>query len=283
MNTVFNASQAYRPGLFPYYHDTYDPTSFAFSPSSIAAPPALVNRPRLLRVSLHDLSNAGLNIMPAKLVQQLFSSVDDLATTLPEDKTLPALRVFDATASRPQSKAEFSWLATLTPSEFIGSGVPNYLVPESYYTLSIVVMHRRDRAWFRPIDATENGIPQGERLFGVSPLSGNFVGGDGGRVEIATNISTDDEIGIGDWLMLSRFQFSETIPPIRGVAARWYRVIGVDGDATPVDLNNDGNFDIWTRNVVLDGPDWVFANDLPTQATYLSNVVTVFERVIPVD
>jgi hypothetical protein len=34
--------------------------------------------------------------------------------------------------------------------------------------------------------------------------------------------------------------------------------------------------------VILDGPDWVFDAANPTQATLVSNVVTVLERVIPV-
>ena len=40
----------------------------------------------------------------------------------------------------------------------------------------------------------------------------------------------------------------------------------------------------WSRSVVLDGPDWVFdfTNANPTQATLVSGVVTVVERVIPV-
>ena len=37
----FGANQAYRPGLFPYYQDSFDPTSNPFAPSFLAAPPAL--------------------------------------------------------------------------------------------------------------------------------------------------------------------------------------------------------------------------------------------------
>ncbi len=275
----FGANQAYRPGLFPYYQDSFDPTSNPFAPSFLAAPPALRNRPRLLRVSLHDPSSA-FPVMPAKVVQRLFMSLDDLSITKPKDKSLPPQRVGEQAlpnvVGRGLTQANYSWLATLSPREF-GFGEMPLAVSEQYYTLSIVVMRRRDRSWFQPTSPDKNSIPQGERLLGVFPQSGNFIGGDGGQILVTASTGLSNTIRIGDWLMLSRFQSAGTA---RGVICRWYRVIGVDADPT---LSGGPPATNWSRSLVLEGPDWVFDNALPTQATLLSNVVTVLERVIPVE
>ncbi len=58
---------------------------------------------------------------------------------------------------------------------------------------------------------------------------------------------------------------------------RWYRVLTLD-------VETEIGAGVWSRNVILDGPDWEFNHprDTPTQATLVSGVVTVVERVIAV-
>jgi type II secretory pathway pseudopilin PulG len=288
---VFDDTQNYRVGLFPYYHDKFNPARNPNSLAVLASPPALVNRPRLLRVGLHDPASTR-TLIPAKVVQALFNSLDDLATTKPKDRSLPATRISEplTTAGLPgrgATQARYSWLATLCPREF-GAGETASARQERFYTLSIVVMHRRDRAWFAPTGSDKNEIPQGERLLGVTPQSGNFIGGDGGRVTVNASTGIDDNIRIGDWMMFSRYQNGDIAN--RGVICRWYRVVGIDTDTI---FTGGSPPTGWSRNVVLEGPDWVFdeltpplgvpADDLPTQATLLTNAVTVFERIIPVE
>ncbi|MEZ6138208.1 MAG: hypothetical protein R3C53_25265 [Pirellulaceae bacterium] len=292
---TFGPGQAYRPGLFPYYHDDYNPVSNPAMPSPLLAPPTLRNRPRLLRVGLAHPSIAN-RFAPAKAIQTLFNSIDDLSLTKPADKALPPTRMYEGTPSpfstatptpRGLSQSRYSWLATLCPREFDATETASAR-QEQYYTLSIAVMHNRDRAWFAPLSVDHRDIPQGERVLGVTPLSGNFIGGDGGRVVLTGSDGMSDVVRSGDWLMFARYQDDSAN---RGVICRWYRVIGVDGDAQHT-LATANTPAFWTRNVVLEGPDWVFdelipdgdvLNDLPTQATIVSNVVTVFERVITVE
>lgn len=269
---TFGAGQAYRMSFFPYYQDNYDPSSPGGpgSPTFITTAPN--RRARLLRVSLFD-ATSGRTVIPAKVAEQLFRSLDDLSMERPEDATLPPFRRFDATGSRAHSKTEFSWLATLVPNEVSGGSGP-----ADYYTLSIAVMHRRDRAWFPaglPLAADDvNSAPQGERLLGVIIDPGVSSFSQGGRITVTAGQPVEEEIEVGDWLMLSkRLGTADTA----GMVARWYRVIGAERDAII------GTTGLWERALVLEGPDWVFDAANPTQATYLSNVVTVFERVIPVD
>jgi hypothetical protein len=114
--------------------------------------------------------------------------------------------------------------------------------------------------------------PQGERLLAVTS-STDFIGGSGGRVVLSASTEVSDKIRIGDWLMLARHQ-DATVN--RSAVVRWFRVIGMDAEPTLTTTT-------WSRNVILDGPDWDFSAANPTQATLVPNVVTVLERVIPVN
>ncbi|MCA9132698.1 MAG: hypothetical protein KDA45_06075 [Planctomycetales bacterium] len=264
MQTGFASSQVYRPGLFPYYQDNYDP---------LTGNPSLTNNlGRLLRVSLADASLGSL--LPPGAIERMFTSNDDLAMNFSEeDKTLPAFRVYDGTA-RGLYKGEYSWFATLFPREFASGETPNVLAAETFHTLSVVVCKRRDKA-FPP--ATE--LP-GERLLQVrSPFDpnlqpNNFSGGSGGRVQLAAHVDVESSLLAGDWVLLTRQQLDGSVLSTIG---NWYRVIALD--AEPDDYSTPG---IWTRNVILDGPDWIFDSSNPTQATLIRDVATVLERVIPV-
>ena len=270
---TFGPDQADRLSFFPYYQDNYDPTSIGGPglPTFITTLPN--RRARMLRVSLFD-ATSGRAVIPAKVAEQLFRSLDDLSMERPEDATLPPFRRYDGTLSRGYTNTEFSWIATVVPNETSSS-----TGPADYYTLSIVVFHRRDRAWFPatpPVSSEDvNSAPQGERLLYVITDAGTTSFTQGGRITVAAGQPVEEEIEVGDWLMLSkRLGTADTA----GMVARWYRVIGAEKD--PVLVPATG---LWQRDLVLEGPDWVFDAANHTQATFLSNVVTVFERVIPVD
>ncbi len=272
------SGQAYRPGLFPYYQDNFEPLSTPFPDPVRSLSPVFtsVDMPRLLRVSLRNqITDAGP--MVTDLINRFFSSGDEAAQTASkDDATLPVARVDNG--SRFSTRGEYSWFATLCPREFNAQEVNHmsgtaYKQAENEYTLSVVVTRRRDRQLFLPTDPGPENTPQGERLLNVSaPV--NFVGGSGGRVTLSASINVSDKIKIGDWVMLARHQGVASLG--RSVVVRWYRVIGVESEAT-VDLTTN----TWSRDVTLDGPDWVFGGGPnATQATLVNGVVTVLERVV---
>ncbi|MCA9182161.1 MAG: hypothetical protein KDA51_11935, partial [Planctomycetales bacterium] len=276
LQSAFSPSQPYRPGLFPYFQDDFNPLAPTTTlPSGNAA--------RLLRVGLkRSLSEVPPRPLSAKAADRQFQLLDDLAiTTDDDDKTLPAERVFSGGAAQGSTKGEYSWFATLCPREVTSSiEVPNAISPENLYTLSVVVCKRRDRAFYVPASGQQG--PVGERVVAVTSTA-NFKGGSGGRVILSAArdpLNADQDISeslrAGDWVMLCREQ---AFPGGGlGTICRWYRVLTLDIE-TDISAGTS-----WSRNVVLDGPDWVFdfTNANPTQATLVSGVVTVVERVIPV-
>ena len=276
VGTEFTNAQAYRPGLFPYFQDNFNP----IDPST----PLGTNAGRLLRVGLKKSSSGGL--LSAKAVDRQFQLLDDLAITTDDaDQTQAPERILSGNAAQGLAKGEFSWLATLCPREIspIESTFDSTAYPENLFTLSIVVCKRRDRAFYIP-QRDAGGVqiqqsPLGERVVAVTAPN-DFKGGSGGRVTLSAasdsdNLARDisDSLRPGDWVMLCRES------PLAGgnlmTICRWYRVLTLD-------IDTDVTGGVWSRNVLLDGPDWEFVATYPTQATLVSGVVTVVERVIPV-
>lgn len=272
-NSDFRDAPVYRPGLFPYYQDNFNP----LDPTT----PLTFNAGRLLRVSVQKI---GGGLLPALIANRQFQFQDDLAITADDsDKTLPPERVYREISSsgavgQGLSNGEYSWFATLCPRE-ITSKYDNTSIgyPETLYTLSVVVCKRRDRAFYVPASGQQG--PLGERVVTVIS-TGNFKGGSGGRVVLTAahdpldpDLDISDSLRAGDWVMLCKEQAIASGGLL--TICRWYRVLAVDAEST---INGAA----WERNVVLDGPDWVFDNNFPTQATLVSGVVTVVERVVPV-
>lgn len=280
--TKFVAAQPYRPGLFPYFQDNFNP----LDPSN----PLGGNAGRLLRVGLKNPTGG---LLSAKAVDRQFQLLDDLAITTDEDdKTLPSERVFSSDAAQGLSNGSYSWFATLCPrevsmTELSDATFDNTNYPENLFTLSIVVCKRRDRAFYVPASGQQG--PLGERVVTVIPTNddgtpiANFKGGSGGRVVLSAARDLDnpaldisDSLRAGDWVMLCREQSLSSGG--LGTICRWYRVLTLDVES----VISAGSS--WSRSVVLHGPDWVFdsTGTYPTQATLVSGVVTVAERVIPV-
>ena len=248
----------YRLAVFPYYRDTYDPLDDPLATSSSLPP-----QPRMLRTTL-GLSST--NIASRKLVEDIFASPDDVAFDADEtDNTQAAYRLFDASQAKALANGQYSWLATLAPIEPFSN--INDLTPT--YILSLVVMNRRDREYLAtplPAPGDAEAKPAGERLVSVLPLSGNFQNGTGGRVRLMANAQTSDVVHIGDWIMLGGYS------PVGGSFAkfRWYRIIAMNQQPT---LSSGA----WSRDVVLEGPDFEFPAT-GAQGTLMSGVVTVVER-----
>ena len=310
--TIGFTTSWYRPIVFPYFQESYNPT---IDPAYPASPSfAWEDQPRLLRVTVAT----GGSLINSKMVEQMFQSQDDLVFSADEKELdLAPVRGIqfytDPTTSsivpfaRAQAKSEYSWIATLTPTEQSDSSI------ETHYTLSLVVIHRREVVFFDPsVSATRvpgtlaapDEKPQGERLVWVLPLSGNFDGGHGGRVQLIGTDGIKDDVQIGDWMMLSRHvSASVTSAPSqqRYSVFRWYRVVGVDEQATYGPMTGPDPYgklspdEVWTREVVLEGPDWNFSPIAsvqlpvgtttmiaPTTATIVKGATHVIERVVEI-
>ncbi len=147
------SGQAYRPGLFPYYQDNFEPRSTPFPDPVRSLSPVFtsVDMPRLLRVSLRNqITDA--DPMVTDLINRFFSSGDEAAQTASkDDATLPVARVDNG--SRFSTRGEYSWFATLCPREFNAQEVNHmsgtaYKQAENEYTLSVVVTRRATANYF---------------------------------------------------------------------------------------------------------------------------------------
>ncbi len=291
-----NSCLWYRPSVFPYYLDTYNPAvDPVYTVSAQSSYAYALDQPRMVRVAL----GSSTAILSSRAVQQLFSSLDDLAIdTEANDKSVPATRNLTAgtgtlTNAKMTNNGNYTWLATLVPTDTLLNvdSVDSAL-------LSVVVIHKRDLIYFDPTTPPSRGSqpdiedkPQGERLFNVSVKNstGAFRGGHAGTVTLSASDGVSNVIHVGDWLMLARnrrvldpITGNPTTTPVTTIPVyRWYRVISVDDspDLYPNATVPDG---YWERDVVLEGPDWVFdttgAN--PTTATYIPGAVAVYERMI---
>lgn len=266
-------------------------------------------QPRMLRVGLANSISSISGVAPVspQVIKNLFSSIDELVAdnyldpnsadenlTGPERESLPARRLFSKTDSNASLRAltngQYTWMATISRQEPLGSDVSTQIKannvagkkPENGL-ISLLVLHRHDHQ-----PQPDSSVPSAasERLVEVRPLSGNFVGGAGGRVELIGNslTSESDQIAVGDWIMLGRYYLVDnwdTSSQRRYPFFRWYRIIGLS--AEPL-ADGAGN---WTREAVLEGPDFGFATEVvgvplnevfPTYGTLVGGVVTVVER-----
>lgn len=297
---------AYRSAVFPYYEDGYNPIEDS---AANAGTNPWQDQPRMLRLSL----GGGAGQIPAKMASDLFVSKDDLATIIDDsDNTIPASRIFAAGGTKSLTSGDYSWMATLSPEP---SNFPTQVTND--YVLSLVVMQRRDKQFIDleptgagvvstnpPVASDEESKPAGERYTWVVPLSGNFTGGTGGRIRLISNAYGDDELHVGDWIMLGKwYGINPTNALQRFSIFRWYRIIAMDekpqtdflSNVSPSGADPYGNsagLEVWSRDVVVEGPDWDFTAGqtvggnvvpTPTTGTVMGNVVTVIERRITVD
>jgi Tfp pilus assembly protein PilV len=271
-------------------------------------------------------------------------SATDPRATRQDQKSLPPERLFALNSAQrtvgagwnvPANQAlrslygkRFTWMATITPEEPSLSllGTPaaanSYIqTPAATGKLTLLVMHQHSSGYV-PADGTYSAgsdpqdKPKGERAVRVYPLSGNFVGGAGGRVRLIGSATTSNKVEAGDWIMLSRYFAQDAAPTPRFYPYfRWYRIIGVDVDAMEGTLSSlapavgtnqyasanaaNGNSIVWARDVSLEGLDFRFAETTavppvnqqvpyawypsiptPTTGTLVSGVVTVFHNQI---
>ncbi len=307
---------SFRPAVFPYYQDGHNPVTDAFAPAF-----PWPDQPRMIRVTLDaPMAPAGkLRQVNREFAQNLFTANDDFSMYVDEKQSdVPAIRLFSTLAApatgfaKAVSDRKYSWMATLSPREPIPSLITSTTVSDiqTEHSLSIVIFEGRDLSWIDPagftLGNTTPGIvenkPGGERLVWVYPLSGDFIGGNGGRVRLITNEAVDDRLTIGDWIMLGKHYATDPGDPLNRFAYfRWYRIVAVDAEAQHGRLATDRDGDgigeivdamedpwgnaagtqVWSRDVVLEGPDWSFGAPMsrnPTTGTLMKNVITVIDR-----
>ncbi len=309
-----SSDQWYRPAVFPYFKDQFNPLTDPAYTIGATGSIAWNEQPRMVRVTFTEDGSTPVQV---KFVEQVFASQDDLAITLDiGDASIAPVRTAtfyetpSATATqlpiaRSAAQTKYSWIATLSPNETFN------LDPVDFGTLSLVVIHNRDRMFFNPRtstplqrtgEPTPEDKPQGERLVWVVPLSGNFNGGTGGRVRLICSDGVNDKVRIGDWIMLGKYASVNTTHahPV----FRWYRIAACDqveyADSTsdyaasllsglssdPFGNDPPSTDNVWFRDVVLDGPDWDFSLNAssgfptPTTGTIVTGAVTVIERIV---
>ncbi len=307
---------AFRAAVFPYYEDGYNPLSDSAQPAD-----PWQDQPRMIRVGLSN-NNATNALVASKLINDIFASTDDLSMSTYnvdpatgeriKDDSIPAMRLFQTTTVSGNTiplgaspASEYSWIITASPREplEVPTDIATVNATTDDYTVSLVVMHRRDSLYIpstiTPVPGEKEDKPQGERLVWVAPISGSFMNGNGGRVRLMANEFTDDTVRIGDWIMLGRqFLVNPAIQDQRYSYYRWYRIVAVDqesrhdalGNLSPSTdpYGNSASQMVWSRDVVLEGPDFNFASAVggvltPTTGTLVSGVVTVLERKISIE
>lgn len=325
----------YRASVFPYFEDSYDP---AVDPYDSTGSSLFSDQPRMLRVGLAASAIVGGTPINDSLASSLFSSTDDFIddsfvdlndltdprASRPDTKVLPPERLFAKPGGKP-TRALFSkrytWMATITPEEPKLSNLTPALAdshaetPAQSAKVTFLIMYQHDTG-FVPQNYTAGSTedkPKGERVVRVYPISGNFVGGAGGRVRLVGNGNTSNLVQVGDWIMLSRHYVQDGSTASRLYPFyRWYRIIGVDADAmsgtlasvrpnvgvdqyASANASNDNQI-VWARDVSLEGLDFRFGEfppsnlntqlpykwwpsvPSPTTGTLVSGVITVFHR-----
>jgi hypothetical protein len=313
---------SYRLSVFPYFNDRHDPAE-----DPLGAPTLTSDQPRMVRMSVGTINAAGAIIPSVRaLVSNIFGSSDDQvdnsfidpnAETVNasaanydpraarDDKDqLPADRLFSLGGAngnvplKAQTQGRYTWMATIVPEEPLPEEISTAALATTYSSspaksglLSLLILHRHSSEYI-PVGSTDK--PTGERITRVYPLSGNFVGGSGGRVRLVSNVNTDSELRVGDWIMLGR-DYIRDANNLPYPFFRWYRIIGVDEGAQVGPLSSirpagvpeilgTPSIDVWGRDVVLEGPDFAFGEmgglSTATHGTIVSGVITAIERKI---
>lgn len=284
----------FRRTRFPYYHETYPSNMDPFAPVLGGSG----TTPRLFRVSLHDpntpISAAykGWMRLPGAIRLATVSGGDVSKVTPEKDRSAGALRGFSPStlpgaaivqAMAPESMQ--SWIATLTPAETTPIVDPKTLplgpyaennpmippppamrfYPESY-DLAVVVFGRRNTTELVIDDyttfAAEGMVPEGERLCEVLTFGPEHRTSSTFDVELNASSNVSAVIKTGDWVMMSRYVYSDPttrLLPIRE-HHKWYRIVGVSGD------------DVFPRIVRVAGQPWDWT--LPEIAFFQANGVS---------
>ena len=285
-NPGTGAQRWYRPSVFPYYLDTYNPT---VDPAYVySAGLEVTAKPRMVRVS----PGGSTMTRNASFYRNVFSSTDDYSV-FADRSDLAARPTRVASASKLLSKGDYSWIATISPTD---TSTTTSVVDSAI--LSVAVIHRRNNVFFNPAvsappirsgDPDIENKPSGERCFRVMPFSNtnvtpavtdNFKGGHGGRVRIYGSDGVESTMHTGEWLLLGKNLANGS------AIFRWFKIVAMESEAIYDTPQLGAPDQVWYRDIVLDGPDWNFDPATTTTppdftiAIYIPGTVAVHERII---
>jgi len=217
------------------------------------------NNPKypMFRVTLSNMARPLSREMQLPLSREIFIAKDDLAFSTPASGTeLPEQQWIREGLNGPKLKranrAEYSWLATLTPAR---TAAP--LEKTDHYLISVVVF--KNRVVRGKIPPAVDLIQPEERFFTITFPGSGFGGGE-------VELSHIDSDGVyprhGDWIMLSAKS-----PGIEAFHS-WYRITYIEDETHP-----GGG-----KHATLQGPDWNYPGTL-TQVTHIPSVIGVFEKI----
>ncbi len=293
---VTNALVGANAQVFPYEWATTTPTTINNLPGN-----ALNPAPRMTRVAFFGAPYIDRNLMtgvptgnvPNTLAgnrlqaDSVFFIHDDLAYYRPgvdelpdtvaanrNDKSIPAVQLYDSQTYKRQTRGEFSWMAMLVPKVDIYSGTSS-----DQYVLSVVVFHQRPAGL--NISDSINAADL-ERVVSVNVLDGTT----GGEVQLlwpgtglAQNAVNDQvaaqrlKLKANDWILLGGIQVFPANPQPRRIHRfQWYRVSDCDDEVS----HNGTQYE---RYATLIGQDWN-TGLLNQQATLVEGVIGVYEKTI---
>lgn len=266
-----SGGNGFRRNRFPYFVEDYNP--LADPATGTSRNWSTANVPRMARLSMNGAFGGMLS---GKAAEKIFDDTDQLSFFQPSDKTLVPGQVFRNTASPgtfvPGSRAispTYSWFVTM---QSLGSslGVAN-----------AVIVKGRDRLFETPAPGQTPPKKLAERLGFANPVSGDFRGGAGGRIQLVLSSAIDASVRNGSWIMLMRNGLSVGTGPQHA----WYRIVQTETTAALTSFDDPiagGSHSVWVQNLVLSGPDWKFAPAIPslttpTLAVLVEGVVSVVE------
>lgn len=308
--TPGTTDNAFEYSRFPYYGERYR----VLEEPNVSVPTggagAWPMSPRMWRATLTwDLQDNGAShvepneLMPKLAVERTFrgfGGVSGLQGAEPGDprsvllsRTRIGGSVYDA--ARDES-SNYSWFLTIAPP-FLGGDT---------FLQSFVIVDKRvppiprvlgdpnalNQANHMVSEAKDN--PSSERLAWVGEAVG-FSDGTGGEVLLYGSDKVTDEIGVGEWVMLSRQPYDTVPNPVGPAVHRWFQVLAVEDveyGRVLADFSSpywsSGDHRVWRRWVTLRGSDWSFGlsapNDLrdDTFCTIVKGAISVVESSVVV-
>ena len=235
---------AFEYSRFPYYGERYR----VLEEPNVSVPTAGAGTwpmsPRMWRATLAwDLQNDGIlgvsrnELMPQISLERTFRGFGGVSALGGTEKDEPRSVLFSRTkiggsffdAARDES-SNYSWFLTLAPP-FLGGDT---------FRQSFVIVDKRlppvprvsgdpnalDQS-NHPVDEAKDN-PAGERLTWVGDAIG-FSDGTGGDVLLYGSEKVSDDIGVGEWVMLSRQPYSGSpLAPVGPAVHRWFQVLSVE-------------------------------------------------------
>lgn len=187
---------------------------------------------------------------------------------------------------RRQSAGTYSWAIMLVPEPSgeavnltAGEKAPPFAIatdakqtPTDTYMMSTIIFH--NRAGDIPA-AADMATSLNERVLTVEPGSLISGGGTTGEVQLSAATPAMLSMKTGDWICLAA-RLTSTAAGVTyylGDVYKWYRIVAMDEIE---ELTAGTKYGL---RVSLDGPDWnANAQQAPSQAIYMQDVVGVYER-----